>query len=145
MVKTESRGERKHERERRLFIYLFLAFKTDGSLCAERKCLLTQLAHYWWLLANDNNGIEECEQQCSLLSSDALRTEGWQRADTVARPPELAMPERAPIAPHGSTRSRCCMCGLQDKQRPNEHEQIQVVVVLITLGRTGYFTACWSE
>ncbi|KAI4810812.1 hypothetical protein KUCAC02_013742, partial [Chaenocephalus aceratus] len=85
------------------------------------------LAHYWWLLANDNNGIEECEQQCSLLSSDALRTEGWQRADTVARPPELAMPERAPIAPHGSTRSRCCMCGLQDKQRPNEHEKIQVV------------------
>ena len=142
MVKTESRGERKHERERRLFIYLFLAFKTDGSLCAERKCLLTQLAHYWWLLANDNNGIEECEQQCSLLSSDALRTEGWQRADTVARPPELAMPERAPIAPHGSTRSRCCMCGLQDKLRPNEHEKIQVVVVLITLGRTCSFTAC---
>lgn len=69
------------------FIYFFLAFKTDGSLCAERKCLLTQLAHYWWLPANDNNGIGECEQQCSSLSSDALRTEGWQPADTVARPP----------------------------------------------------------
>lgn len=75
-------------RERGLFISFFLAFKTDGSLCAERKCLLTQLAHYWWLPANDNNGFGECEQQCSLLSSDALRTEGWQPADTVARPPK---------------------------------------------------------
>jgi len=39
-----------------LFIYFWL-FKTDGSLCAERKCLLTQLADYRWLPANDNNGI----------------------------------------------------------------------------------------
>lgn len=80
--------EEAREPERGLFIYFFLAFKTDGSLCAERKCLLTQLAHYWWLPANDNNGFGECEQQCSLLSSDAPRTEGWQPADTVARPPE---------------------------------------------------------
>lgn len=90
IVEAESGGERKHEkeRERERALYSFLAFKTDGSLCAERKCLLTQLAHYWWLPANDNNGFGECEQQCSLLSSDALRTEGWQPADTVARPPK---------------------------------------------------------
>ena len=85
-VGVRERGSRR-EREGPLFISFWL-FKTDGSLCAERKCLLTQLAHYWWLPANDNNGIGECEQQCSLLSSDALRTEGWQPADTVARPPE---------------------------------------------------------
>ena len=75
-VERVSGGERQQkkraETERGLFISFFLAFKTDGSLCAERKCLLTQLAHYWWLPANDNNGIGECEQQCSLLSSDAL-------------------------------------------------------------------------
>lgn len=89
MLERVNGGERrKREGERGDFIYFFLAFKTDGSLCAERKCLLTQLAHYWWLPANDNNGIGECEQQCSLLSSDALRTEGWQPADTVARPPK---------------------------------------------------------
>lgn len=87
-VGVRERGSRRErEREGPLFISFWL-FKTDGSLCAERKCLLTQLAHYWWLPANDNNGIGECEQQCSLLSSDALRTEGWQPADTVARPPE---------------------------------------------------------
>lgn len=103
MVEGESGGERKHERERErgLFIYFFLAFKTDGSLCAERKCLLTQLAHYWWLPANDNNGIGECEQQCSLLSSDALRTEGWQPADTVARPPK---PGSASAGTHRTSR-----------------------------------------
>lgn len=62
--KREKVGERERERGSArgsdgLFIYLFLAFKTDGSLCAERKCLLTQLARYWWLPANDNNGIGE--------------------------------------------------------------------------------------
>lgn len=62
MVEGESGGERERGSARGsdgLFIYLFLAFKTDGSLCAERKCLLTQLARYWWLPANDNNGIGE--------------------------------------------------------------------------------------
>ena len=95
---SERERERMCYRRRELFIYFFLAFKTDGSLCAERKCLLTQLARYWWLLANDNNGIGECEQQCSLLSSDALRTEGWQPADTVAWPPMPASASTSLIA-----------------------------------------------
>lgn len=93
--------ERKRECERGLFIYLFLAFKTDGSLCAERKCLLTQLAHYWWLPANDNNGIgKSVSNSAAQLSSDDLRTEGWQPADTVARPPRSGP---SPITPHGGT------------------------------------------
>lgn len=117
MLERVNGGERrKREGERGDFIYFFLAFKTDGSLCAERKCLLTQLAHYWWLPANDNNGIGECEQQCSLLSSDALRTEGWQPADTVARPPKPGSASGG--THHTHTPSHCCKCGLQDKTRP---------------------------
>lgn len=82
--------ERERKRERKGLVvgytdglyFFFFAFKTDGSLCGERKYLLTQLARYWWLPANDNTGIGECEQQCSLLSSDAPRTEGRQAAHT---------------------------------------------------------------
>lgn len=84
---VEKEGEeRKQERGVMGSLFIsFLAFKTDGSLYAERKCLLTRLAHYGWLAANDNNGIGgECEQQCSLLSSDHLRTEGRQPAGTFA-------------------------------------------------------------
>lgn len=76
-----------------IFLFIsFPAFKTDGSLYAERKCLLTGLAHCWWLPSNDNNGIGgECEQQCSLLSSDDVQTDGLQPADTVALAPSLAV------------------------------------------------------
>lgn len=58
---------------RDIYFILFFALKTDGSLCVERKCLLTRLAHDWWLSSNDNTAIGEgCEQPCGLLSSDVL-------------------------------------------------------------------------
>lgn len=82
----------------KLFIYFFPAsffgfvLKTDGSLYAERKCLVTGLARGWWLPSNDNNGIEgECEQQCSLPSSGDAQTDGLQPADTVALAARLAL------------------------------------------------------
>lgn len=57
--------------------------------------MLTQLARCWWLPSNDNNGIGgECEQQCSLLSSDDVQTDGLQPADTVAPAPSLAVTHR---------------------------------------------------
>lgn len=81
------------KKEQAFYFFLsFLAFKTDGSLYAERKCVLTGLAHGRWLPSNDNNGIGgECEQQCSLLSSDDAQTDGLQPADTVALAPGLAV------------------------------------------------------
>ncbi|CAB1436451.1 unnamed protein product [Pleuronectes platessa] len=78
--------------------------RQHGSLCAERKCLLTRLAHDRWLPANDNNGIGECEQQCSLLSSDANRRNGSLQILLHGRP-SPAVPEPAPIAPRGAARS----------------------------------------
>lgn len=142
MVEGESGGER--ERERGLFIYFFLAFKTDGSLCAERKCLLTQLAHYWWLPANDNNGIGECEQQCSLLSSDALRTEGWQPADTVARPPKARRCQtQAPVitrrggAPSSASLLQVWVTGRTEAERAGTGSS--------SVAYSGYFTGCESE
>lgn len=100
MLERVNGGERrKREGERGDFIYFFLAFKTDGSLCAERKCLLTQLAHYWWLPANDNNGIGECEQQCSLLSSDACEQKDGSLQILLHGHPSLAVPAEAPITP----------------------------------------------
>lgn len=90
--------ERRCERGASLLFISFLAFKTDGSLCAERKCVLTQLAGCWWLPSNDNNGIGgECEQQCSLLSSDDVQTDGLQPADTVALAPSLAVTHPANV------------------------------------------------
>lgn len=130
MLERVNGGERrKREGERGDFIYFFLAFKTDGSLCAERKCLLTQLAHYWWLPANDNNGIGECEQQCSLLSSDALRTEGWQPADTVARPPK---PGGASAGTHHTSMRHplhltAASVGYRTKRGQKLRERVQVV------------------
>lgn len=71
---------------RNINLFNYFALKTDGSLCVERKCLLTRLARDRWLWSNDNVPIGEgCKQQCRLPSSDVLwnRTEGSQKALTI--------------------------------------------------------------
>ena len=77
--------EQTHASKKRIFLFLyFVSLKTDGYLCVQRKCLLSQFASYWWLESNNNNnrigGVSNSAVCCLVMH---WWTEGEQAKHTV--------------------------------------------------------------